>query len=700
MGFEFEPDSLVVTIGGVPFTVIKIRRWHNQLGFRPSRIIALIADQTPGSISRGTLVNQPATFTLNGVLKFTGTCKNVTKSLRGRTVEVLIADARHDLNDIFIGQLHLGTPNTGSQPANGLPFLGADIWFNRQGLPNLAWSYSTQPPIGSGASYTNGAPILDTNGNPQFCYQLPDDGTQASECSPSNCALSQANYWNYGYLLGWILANYVTAIPFPSYLLPSNIANWTNDLLTPTEPLRLLGVPVGSALEEILARTITSCGLTPAGALYFWTRLTTATAVGTYGLNFVSETTDLSNSSYELTMPEEFEVQIGSEDVVTDMEIIGGMQDREISPVGAGSSCDWYPGASGSGLPYGDIEFTIAPIFPPLYSYVIGAYEGIRWWSNYVGGSPAHTFAGATIRFTFRADHYALHYAGKDMRRKDWGKRINGSLIEKRDQCNNYVNPLNECGIYNISTHEPFASQYPLGVSIDQDRAQLSTKRVVDVFGRLISPYDSPPSGGVLPFRLETRQHVLATNNPDSLPTITRAVIRDEFIHQTRESVQMVAPVDLTITIVGSSVSWAVNEAIALPSGWTRNYATSGTGSYPIVFTWTTPGGPLTNTSNGTEVVVDGISPLSQIASLVQPELGRLSSKGRMKFPSYVSLPVGTKITATGGNYELVGDEFIVAMMYNGEEQSIEYQFANYLGHEAVELAHSFVDQRHFRRGA
>lgn len=729
MGNVFEPDAYALTIGGATYSRIKIRRWQDGIGFRPARLWALLADQTPGSILRAALQGQPATFSLNGVLKMTGYCKTVIKSLRGRTVEVLITDYRQELDNVFIGQNHLGSPNTGSQPANGLPYIGADIWFNRMGLPNLAWNYTTAPPIGSGASYTNGSLWQPStpDGYPHFCYEIPDDATAAYECSPANCAIPQGNFWNFGLVLGWIWANYVTAIPFPAYLLPSNMANWTNDLLTPCEPLRLLGVPAGKALEEVLARTITSCGLTPAGLMYFFTRLTakaTPPAVGVYGLNFVNEDTDASNANYNLTYPEEFESQIGTEDVTTDMQIIGGHQLRELAPVGsstnvpptssaghwnsAADTCDWYPNAGLTA--YGDQEFVIRPIFPPLVSTVIGAWSGIRNWSNYVGGTPAHEGFGSNIRFTFRGDHYALHYAGKNIRRKDWGKRLDGALLEGRDQCQNYVNPQNECGIFSIGTNESFINQYPLGAHVDQDRAQVSVRRVVDLFGRLISPFDSPPNGGALPFRLETRQNVLATNNPDGLPTITRAVIRDEYVHETREAVQLIAPVDLTIITVGGSVSWSVTEAIALPTGWTRNYATSGTGSYPYVFTWTTPGGALTNTPNGNEVVVDGISPLSQIAALVQPELGRPSSNGRIKFPSYVSLPVGTHITATGGQntgavggsggYELVGDEFVIAMSYNGEEQSIEYKFSNYLGHEALELAHSFIDMRKFRRGA
>ncbi len=139
MGNVFEPDGYVLTIGGTPYTKVKIRRWNDQIGFRPSRIWALLADQTPGSILRAGLQGQPATFTLNGVLMFTGYCKTVTKSERGRTVEVLITDYRQELDSVFIGQLHLGTPNSSGQPASGLPYIGADIWFNRQGLPNLVF---------------------------------------------------------------------------------------------------------------------------------------------------------------------------------------------------------------------------------------------------------------------------------------------------------------------------------------------------------------------------------------------------------------------------------------------------------------------------------------------------------------------------------------------------------------------------------
>jgi hypothetical protein len=178
------------------------------------------------------------------------------------------------------------------------------------------------------------------------------------------------------------------------------------------------------------------------------------------------------------------------------------------------------------------------------------------------------------------------------------------------------------------------------------------------------------------------------------------AVLRNDFVHKTREDVEIPVPVGLSwIADAGANYQeYHYTEAIDLNElgvegiDWERTYIKDFYGTLdddgpsfrPTVILYA-------------GVVVDGVSPLEELANSIKNELGEPNVNVEGAFPSLRSLDVGDKIESSDADWGLTGNEFIVGISFDGRTQELGFVATNHIGADALELAQRFVDTRRFR---
>lgn len=626
----FEPNEVVVTIDGTDYPAILVS-FQTSVGASAGVAEAVLVNEFARSSDPNDFLGREASVTVDGATLITGHALRVRPQLSDESVVVRILDKRWMLNKTWIGQRHFGE--------DGIPILGADIIFNKDGKPNK-----------------------DTTAL-EFVYEN-------ASTTDETCAIVEGDLWTYGQILEWIWTHYVDDITIPTIPLSGGM-EWS------AEEISLLGTPVGDAIDEIFARTSCALAIDADGQAYIFNRLDPRAVMA---VSTVPAFTEVDNTAYTLDFPSEIVVTNSAEKVITDVDIVGGFDVKEINLTQA----DWL-------APVLEKELQPSPMKRPDVVPETGAtlIESI-FWSNFQ--------TEATYRFVFDKSRYELHGLGKNTRRKDAAKLFLSELMTKRNRQGEFVPLGNECGISGIKVGESLGGQYVNGFSVDLDRASVIVPRI------FYQPLPTAPLNFAVSVQTEQRSILTVSQPVPALPIeIHRAIIRQEFAQQTRESLRVEMPVDVSWVILllasgGINTTWTAVPSVPIPAGATLvppDVHPSG-----LYWTFNIAGLAVPRTSfqvqlpAGTEF--DAQSALTQIAGTVQDEIGKMAVNVEASYPSFKPVDVGTLLQFDGATYGAGVDQIVVAVNFDGDNQSSGFASTNHIGADALTLARRFLDVRRF----
>lgn len=636
MGAVYPANIIAATVDGVAVSAPYIVGYSNRIGGQPAECQILLGNAVlesadhPNSKYRG----KSASVTIDGAALITGYVYRVTKRQSDRSVVLTILDKRWHINKTYIGASLLETLDGDGLPTttNGLRGLGADVVFNLGGKPNKSKT------------------SLDF-------VQVGVDG-----------ATTNADYWTYANIVDWIWTNYITDVTKPT--IPT-----TGGLGQKADELSLFGVPVGDALEEVFARTRSQWVLDGSNTAYIFDIDNPA---ATLALTFPDPDSPSPASAHTLSVTEEFEVEESIDDGAGQVDIVGGPQVREIM------------------LTQGDFDsanYNEVEASPGWAETTGGIWQNFNfnWQSNVTNGASN----GTTIH-TIKPTIWAAKKIGPNLLPHEKSYSALPNLLIGRDQSGQFVPVDSEGKFEPISVGENLQFQYPDGFSLNLDSGHVITKWRSSLIGTpgalfLTLPYAESvdqPYRLTVPYQCAHRGWVSVSGSVPGAPaSLRRAVIRNEFVHKTREAVKVVMPV--IAYYVTNSLLFLVSDMASLPTGATKNY--QDIIPIPLVpgqFNITLPAG----------TVVDGISPLNELKTLVTDNVGVSQINGQGAFPSWRVLLPGTRLTASPNNYALSGKEMVTAIAFNDNTQRLEFSFTNRLGSDITNLAQAFVDTRQYKR--
>jgi hypothetical protein len=494
--------------------------------------------------------------------------------------------------------------------------------------------------VGARHLTTNGLPVL----GPEIIFNYQNKPNR------SNDVLAGGGY-DFIYEKGDVDDEPVCSVFEAQFWTYGDILAWlwrkyVDDLNTPNIPaaggmeeiagqMNLFGAPVGVAIDEVFNHTNCAWSLDGAGIPYIFTRVTPKTSTT---IQFLDNNTFRSPDAYTLDFPCEFDVDWDASEVVGAVDVVGGRELREVMLAG-----DTLDGNGNITTPSPDWDGPYAN-FSDTYMSQEEGVDGVVY-NDY---------------WRFKRNRFEAHGAGKNIREKDRGinKVFMSQLLLRRDKDGLWiVNPEEaECGVVGagsvIVKEPPRSVEKPFQDSFDFGRGHYITGP--------FHPGDGiehgPPRKFVAPIICETRKSAEASNPLSGLPAVTRrAVIREDIEHQSREFIQV-------------------------PGEWDQD------------------AGDYIYEDFAAGVVYDGQTPLDDIAARIEPEIGRPVVSVRGEFPSYRLLEVGTRLQANGGHFDLTGDEIVVATVYRGDRQSLEFYATNYIGSGLGAIVTQFIDERMYRR--
>lgn len=683
MPSSFKAVPVVVTINGVTAQA-QLLKYQNQVGSQPAEAEFVFYNKVVSNAGIAAIKGKPCVLTVNGATLLTGYITDWMPRYQDAPpggepiceVRFTAVDYRWILSGSYIGKNHLETLDVNGVPTttNGIAVLGADITFNRQ-----------TPHEHANMDALTGV-FLGSHTAPKFIYE------RADASSVTDCSQTDSAYWTYGDAIYWILINYATAITrinvpttvgsvitlTPSAISPSTFFNAVSnfaDLQRTCEEIDIFGMSVDAALDELFSRTNSNWYLDGNNVLTIFSRFN---PINTLALTCADPLNPLAGGSnaYSLSIPCSLKGTGSIRNVVSKVDVIGGTTIREIN---ASGTADFLTAIR---------TFDFSPVPPPIVEPIAEALGDINQTGFYFNFNRL-----ATIRLPFNHARYNAHGAGKNTRDKDIAKPLFGELLVKRDINGNYVNPASECGLQGVSTAETILPNYNYGSQTDLDRSEVDVSVGTN---NIPSPFPYP-TGWVMPIETEYRAWVEAAVALATLPSDRyAAVIRDDLREKNRELIHLPFPVEaqLTWNVDGAGYTILQDNFVALPAGAFKDYNPSGT--FPIAgpipaFTISIPAG----------VVFDAIAALTSLANNAKSEIGRERCDLEGSFPVYRPLPLGTQLTLAGSGWTdtATGQECVVAVHFDGNNQQFSFAATNYIGPNAMELAKGFVASASYRRG-
>jgi hypothetical protein len=445
--------------------------------------------------------------------------------------------------------------------------------------------------------------------------------------------------------------------------------------------MNFFGSPIGQVIDEIFNRTNSNWCLDGSGFPYIFSRVVPAAFEV---IRIPDPSFELSNEDYSLEYPIEFSAPRSIEGVVTSLDVVGGREIRERTF----SSADFEAAKLVK-----EIQPSSSPI--PAIEEIEEEEEATTIielvnWSNF---RTEERYA-----FTLNKQRYEILGLGKNIRRKDKAKPLTNDLITKRNREGEFVPPDNECGIFPVQIIESLGNQYPQGYEVDLDKGTIYVPKII---GQDLPP--DPPIRFTAGVQTEIRTVQTVSSPLATMPSdVFRAAIRQEFIQRERiTGISVDMPVNLLWTIiVTTSVtgSVVVTPAVPIPLGAVLdppNVNTAGNGWEIIGFTVPRTSWTVTLPA---AVEFDAVAALAELGALAEPELGRPAVNVEATYPSFKNILIGSKISVQGVDFGMTGEEIVVAVSFEGENQTISFSATNHIGADGIALARSFLDRRRFGR--
>ena len=722
MGLAYDTPvvSIIVDPAGTPETITaRLLHFTQQIGGRPSEFVFQLANKRPKDVSNASYRGKTCQIKVNGTAKMTGTIQRIEKEWSRQTVVFTVLDDRHLINATYVGASLLETLDGNGLPTttNGLPFYGADVVFNLNGLPNkdksslafkppgyehnttgrdywryitaLEWLWTncitavsyplqvsqvhTVTQAGSAGGGSGSYSVTVANGTPWMAYST-DPWLTTSTTGTGTGSGQTVNFVKAANASADARTGYIWVIPAFAGL------DKKMDELGP-----LIGTPVAEALDALVGRTRAHWWI--AGGTGYVAAIDLPTS--TLPLVIPDPDAPIAPDGTATDRPIDLHVEESTDDVVTQMDVIGGKQQREILTTSSDwTQTQWYGITINDGWAWDRVPlFNFNSIWSnyDTENYRSIVISGQGWIS---GWPKSHIY-----RYNIKPDIFATHKIGPNIATDDQPYRALPSLLLARDKNGNFINPDSELAYDAVSPLELLFQQYPDGATLDLDRGYLFARGYpgpwVLTGTEIIKPpiySGANPQNLTLAFECAHRAWKSASTSISGVPDIRRAVIRDELIHKTREATKVVMPINASFDNVSF---FDITEGRTVPTGATKDYSTpTSIPLNPMDYTITLPSG----------IVVDGMAELNEIKNLVSPYVGLLNINGTGAFPTWVDLPLGTKLSDASGQYGLTGNEVVTAVTFDGETQRLEFQFTNRLGRDAAAIANAFVDQRQYRR--
>ena len=695
MPSNFNSVAVVVTINGTSVQASLVR-YQNQVGGAPAEAEFVFYNTVISNSGVGAIKGKPCVLTINGSTFLTGTIVewklNYQDAPPGGTpvceVSFIAVDARWLMAKDYVGRRHLDALDAqgNTTQANGVRVVGADIIFNR-----------VTPVESRNMDNTTGIAL---GVNPAFVY---DKGNTTDEeiCVSGGGSFLEASFWTYGDAILWMFQHYVddvTQILVAGHVVALSTATFASaisgfaDMTRLTEEINLFGLNVVAAIDELFLRTQSNWFLDGNNVLCIFNR---ANPLAAETLKVGDPLAPALAGDFDANTLCRLNLCGGIRNVVNRMDIVGGTIIREIN---ANSIDDFYPVRDDYSFQTGGV-----PAGSPLFGSNGFPIFGVPLLAGTnTPGSTSNYLRLHNVRLGLNHSRYENHGAGRNTRRKDLAKPLQGELLLKKERDGNWVSSDNECGIYSFPINETIRPWVWTGCEIDLDRSEISFTVFDGVVagGIIVFPSMTPPlSGLIAPIETEIRAWVEAAQTLASLPSNRYgAVIRSEIRHKSRESYPISFPVLInyvyhaTGDVTTGTWDYTVFEPLALPPGATRNYPLSGTHVANLPnFTLTLAAG----------VVFDGIGALNELKDIAQSEVGREAVNMEGAFPMWRLTSLGSQLTIDGGGFPeaTTGQEVVVALFFDGQTQETSFAASNYIGANASELAKSFINQRVFRKG-
>jgi len=666
---SYAPNIVLVNVTGVGDLTSQLIHFSKVIGAKPSEFTVLLINKRPKDVVLADYQGKAATISIDGVVKLTGNVMRVEKQFTQQNVLLTVQDYRWKMNATYVGASLLDALDGNGVPStfNGLPYYGADVVFNLNGMPNKS----------------------------KTALEFVPPGYEHS--------IAYADFWTYGQALEWLWSNCVTDVALPSNggLSPKD---WTfGGTNKKMEESAMFGKPVAEAIDEIVGRTRCQWYLGATNTPVFFS---IDNPVATFVLNVGNPDAPVTPTDHT---PIELDVEVSTDDTIGQLDIVGGKQQREVT-LGTSYSGSIYNGTQvqtatdWEQVPWFGIETSGGWNVPGL-TWVGSPYD--LKWTNYSVERYLHVYTAAlmtgetfqeyTYRYNLKSDIYEAHKIGKNLPiptptvNFQPYKMLSQTLLA-RDKNGAFVNPDDPLAYEGISPLELLKTQYPDGANLDLDRGYLTARGgapwlIQSSF--IIQPpwYSvSNPTKLTIVFECAGRAYVSSTNAVAGLPTqIRRCVVRDEFIHKTCEATDFIMPV---VVDIDALANWTVIEGVAVPAGWIRNYSLSGNiyTSGPIRqqdFTISRPAG----------IVVDGIGKLNEIKSVVSPYVGLPMVNGSGALPTWVDLELGTRLTGAASQFGTTDLEVVTAIAFTDENQRLEFGFSNRMGIDIANLSSQFVNR-------
>ena len=760
MGNAYNANVCVVTVdpSGTP-EVLKaiIVHYQNRIGGSPAEAVVLATDKRPKDVLASDYEGKVVTITVDGTTILTGTLLRCEKKLIPQEVTFTILDNRWKINAGYVGMDMLETLDTNPSNiatyglptsfTNGLPFYGADVVLNLNGLPNKNKSALDLVPPGyehstAFADYWRAGTAIEWLWTRYITplgisYPLPLAVHQAKTVAAGGA--SGSGSFNITYALGVPWSAYSTdrwltttasgtgtgAAQSVAYAWAAN-ADTGNDLsgaivVMPSfggfnkaiDAMPLFTVPVAQALDAIFAQTRCQWYLTGANVAKI---ISIDSPTATLGLVIPDPDSPTSSSLDALTTPMELSVEHSIDNAVGQVDIIGAKQQREITLIDTDFVQQGWFGIDIAGG-WSNSIFVGSPYDAHWTNYDVERYRQV-YINNYgwqMGVPSEHEY-----RYDIKAGVFESHNIGQNLPVVS-GSLSNyqpypmlGTLLLGRTKDGSYCNPDLATAFEGVSPLELLKMQYPDGCSIDLDRGYLRARGITPWVVNPLATVEPPYYGTWLPKRMTVameasyRAYQSAITNVSSYSAsqVRRCVLRNNLINKTCEANHIIAPVVLNFDYLGNCIAY---EGVPLPAGWTRNYGTApGTGGLHIV---PKTGSPIDSASPSHPIdprdvtwirpagtIVDAMGQLLEIKQNVDPYVGIPMVNGSGRFPSFTNLQLGTRLTEASGQYDFTGIEMVTAVSFSDQNQALDFMFTNRLGVDITELAQLFTDSRAYQR--